>query len=117
MMHSCGSIYDVLPDIIDAGVQVLNPVQVSARKMDTAVLKSEFGRDLSFWGGGADATNVMSFGSPAQVKDEVRRRIRDLGSGGGYVFGSVHNIQANVPPENIVALFEAAQEYGVYPIA
>jgi uroporphyrinogen decarboxylase len=113
-IHSCGSVYTFIPDLIECGIEVLNPVQVSAVDMDTARLKREFGKDLTFWGGGCD-TVVLQYGTPDKVKDEVRRRMEDLAPGGGFVFGSVHNIQANVPPANIVALFEAAQEYGGYP--
>lgn len=115
--HSCGSIYWAMPDIIESGMDIINPVQVSAKDMgDTARLKREFGRDLVFWGGGADATEVMTFATPEGIKEEAKRRIHDLAPGGGFVFASIHNIQANVPPENIVALYEAAYEYGKYPI-
>jgi uroporphyrinogen decarboxylase len=114
--HSCGSIYTILPGIIESGMEIINPLQVSARNMDSARIKKEFGKDLSFWGGGANPQTVMTLGSPADVKEEVKRRIHDLAPGGGLVFGSVHNIQPNVPPENVVALFEAAYEYGGYPI-
>jgi len=112
--HSCGSVYDVIPDLIEVGVDILNPVQVSAAKMDTGKLKKEFGKELTFWGGGVDTQNVFPHGTRQQVKDEVRRRIEDLAPGGGFVFNTVHNIQADVPPENIMAMWEALQEYGVY---
>ncbi len=114
-MHSCGSVRWAIPDLIDCGVEALNPVQVSAAEMDSAVLKREFGRDLTFWGGGCDPV-VLQYGTPKEVADEVQRRIQDLAPGGGFIFGSVHNIQANVPPENIVAFYDAAREYGGYPI-
>ena len=114
--HTCGSVYDILPDIIESGWEIINPLQVSARDMDSAKVKREFGRDLSFWGGGADATTVMTQAGPQGVKDEVKRRVHDLAPGGGWVFGSVHNIQPNVPPENVVAFFEAIHEFGAYPI-
>lgn len=114
--HSCGSIYGILPDIIESGMEILNPLQVSAKDMDSAKFKKEFGKDLSVWGGGANPQTVMMMGSPSEVKEEVKRRIHDLAPGGGLVFGSVHNIQPNVPPENVVAFFEAAYEYGGYPI-
>jgi len=114
--HSCGSIYWALPDIIESGMDISNPVQVSAKDMETDRLKREFGQDIVFWGGGADATQVMSYGTPQAVKQEVKRRIHDLAPGGGFVFSSIHNIQPEVPPRNIVALFEAAFEYGQYPI-
>lgn len=114
-MHSCGSIHWAIPDLIECGVEALNPVQISAAEMDSAVLKREFGKDITFWGGGCDPV-VLQNGTPKQVAEEVRRRIQDLAPGGGFIFGSVHNIQANVPPENIVAMYDAAREYGGYPI-
>lgn len=82
--------------------------------MDTAQLKKEFGRELTFWGGGVDTQDILPHSTPQQVKDEVRRRIEDLAPGGGFVFNTVHNIQADVPPENIMAMWETLQEYGVY---
>jgi uroporphyrinogen decarboxylase len=84
--------------------------------METDRLKREFGQDIVFWGGGADASKVLPLGTPEDVREEVRRRIHDLAPGGGYVFASIHNIQAEVPPENVVAFFEAAYECGQYPI-
>jgi uroporphyrinogen decarboxylase len=113
--HSCGSIRKVLPDLIEAGVDILNPVQVNAVGMDSGELKREFGKDLSFWGGGVDTQRVLGFGTVQEVKDEVRRRIDDLAPGGGFVFATVHAIQRNVPPENVVAVWETLQEYGAYP--
>ncbi len=107
IMHSDGAIYDLLPDIIDCGVEVINPVQVNAQDMDPERLKREFGADLCFWGG-VDTQKVLPNGTPAEVADEVRRRTGDLGRGGGYVLASVHNIQEDVPPENIVAMFDTA---------
>jgi uroporphyrinogen decarboxylase len=115
-LHCCGSIRWALPDLIESGIDIINPVQVSAKDMDTGQLKTEFGRDIVFWGGGVDATHVLPFGTPEEVRDEARRRIEDLAPGGGFVFGSIHNIQAGVPPENVVAMFEAAYEHGHYPI-
>jgi uroporphyrinogen decarboxylase len=116
MMHNDGAIHEMLGDYIDIGVQALNPVQVSAAGMgDTAALKAEFGDDLVFWGA-IDTQHVLPFGSPQEVKDEVKRRIETLGPGGGYVLAPGHNIQSEVPPENVVALFEAALEMGSYPI-
>jgi uroporphyrinogen decarboxylase len=106
LLHSCGSVYDFIPDFIEIGVDALNPVQVSAAKMDTAQLKKEFGEDLVFWGGGCDTQTVLSRGTPAQVRQEVRRRIDDLAPGGGFVFCQVHNIQAEVPPQNVLAMYE-----------
>mgnify|MGYP000985468116 FL=1 len=112
--HSCGAVRKLLPDLIEAGVDILNPVQVSAAGMDTRELKKEFGNDLVFYGGGVDTQYVLPRGTVEQVKDEVKRRIDDLAPGGGFVFTTVHNIQADVPPQNIMAMWEALQEYGVY---
>jgi uroporphyrinogen decarboxylase len=115
LYHSSGSIYKLLPGLIEAGVEILNPVQVSAVGMDSARLKQEFGRDLVFWGG-IDTQRVLPFGSRSEVREEVARRITDLASGGGYIVAAVHVIQPDVPPGNIVALYDAAQELGEYPI-
>ncbi len=114
LMHSDGAIYDLLPDLIEIGVDIINPVQVSAAKMDSAKLKKEFGDEIVFWGGGVDTQKVLSFGTPDGVRDEVKRRIEDLAPGGGFVFGTIHNIQPEVPPANIIAMWETLQEYGVY---
>jgi uroporphyrinogen decarboxylase len=114
-IHVCGAVGDLIPDLIDVGFDIVNPVQVSARGMDTQKLKREFGKDIVFWGGGVDTQHVLPFGSPVQVADEVKRRIDDLAPGGGFVFSAVHNIQAFVPPENIVATFDTALEFGGYP--
>ncbi len=112
--HACGCVYDVLPDLIEVGVDILNPVQVSAARMDSRQLKREFGNDLTFWGGGVDTQHVLPTGTPQQVRDEVKRRIDDFAPGGGFVFKPVHNIQGDVPAENILAMREALREYGVY---
>ncbi len=109
--HSCGSIYDFIPDLIEIGVDAINPVQVSAAKMDSKTLKDEFGREITFWGGGIDTQKILPRGTPQQVKDEVKRRIADLAPGGGFIFSAVHNIQPDVPPENILAMWEAFQDY------
>ncbi len=110
LLHSCGSVYDFIPDFIEMGIDALNPVQVSARNMDTARLKREFGSQISFWGGGCDTQRVLPFGTPEQVKEEVKRRVGDLAPGGGFVFTQVHNIQPDVPPENIMAMYEALED-------
>lgn len=112
--HCCGAVAPLLPDLIEAGIDILNPVQVSAKGMDTRELKRRFGKDLTFYGGGVDTQRVLPRGTPAEVRDEVRRRIDDLAPGGGFIFATVHNIQADVPPENIMAMREALAEYGVY---
>ncbi len=113
-LHSCGNIYDLIPDLIEIGVDAINPVQVTAKDMDTKRLKKEFGNDLTFWGGGIDSVNILNKATPEQVKDEVKRRIHDLAPGGGFIFSAVHNIQPDVPPENIIAMIEALNEFGVY---
>jgi uroporphyrinogen decarboxylase len=112
--HSCGATRGLIPDLIEIGFDILNPVQVSAKNMNTKELKAEFGKDITFWGGGVDTQHVLPFGKPQEVVDEVKRRIDDLAPGGGFVFAAVHNIQALVPPENIVAAFDTALEYGKY---
>ncbi|NLB72889.1 MAG: hypothetical protein GX795_02505 [Firmicutes bacterium] len=114
MLHSCGAVRDIIPDFIEVGVDILNPVQVSADGMDPAELKRDFGRDLTFWGGGVDTQSVLPHGTPQQVKDEVKKKIEQLAPGGGFVFAAVHNIQHDVPPENLVALWQAVEEYGYY---
>lgn len=113
-LHSCGGIFELIPDFIEAGVEILNPVQTGARGMEPARLKREFGRDLTFWGGGCDTQNILPFGTPEEVRDDVRRRLEILMPGGGFVWNQIHNIMADTPPENIVAMLEAAMEYGRY---
>jgi len=114
LLHSCGSVRALIPDFIDVGVDILNPIQVSAAGMDTAELKKEFGKDMCFCGGGVDTQEILPRGTPEQVRDEVKRRLDDLAPGGGYIFAAVHNIQADVPPENLQAMYEAFQEHGRY---
>ncbi|MGD0091634.1 MAG: uroporphyrinogen decarboxylase family protein, partial [Planctomycetota bacterium] len=116
LYHSCGALGAFLPDLIELGVDIINPVQVSAAGMDTAELKKKYGKRLAFWGGGCDTQHVLNLAGPDQVRAEVRRRIRDLAPGGGFVFNPVHNIQPLIEPANIMALFRAAQEFGRYPI-
>lgn len=116
LFHSCGAIRELLPDLVEIGVDILNPVQVSASGMETAALKRDFGRDLVFWGGGVDTQGVLASGTPDEVRAEVRRRVADLAPGGGFVFASVHNVQANVPPENAAAMWDAVEACGTYPI-
>jgi len=114
LFHSCGSVRWAIPDLIEVGVDALNPVQVSAAEMDSAALKRDFGRDITFWGGGCDTQHVLNRGTPAEVREEVKRRIGDFAPGGGFVFCQVHNIQPEVQPENVVAMLEAAAEFGRY---
>ncbi|MCI0514173.1 methyltransferase [candidate division KSB1 bacterium] len=109
-IHSCGSVYDLIPDFIDAGFDVLNPVQCSAENMDARLLKREFGQHLTFWGGGVNTQQTLAFGTPAEVYREVCERIEILGAGGGFVFNAIHNIQGNTPPENVLAMFKALKQ-------
>lgn len=113
-IHTCGSVYEFIPDFIEMGIDILNPVQVSAKDMDTKKLKDEFGKEVTFWGGGCDTQKVLPFGTPSEVKEEVRKRINDLAPDGGFVFTQVHNIQAGIPPENIMAMYEAVKSFGKY---
>jgi len=110
-LHTDGAVRELIPDFIEVGIDVLNPIQVTAAGMDTAELKAEFGRDISFWGGGCDTQQVLPFGTPEDVRDEVRRRVEDLAPGGGFVFSHIHNIQPGTPAENILAMYEAVNEY------
>jgi uroporphyrinogen decarboxylase len=110
-LHSCGSIYRLIPDLVEAGFEILNPVQTNARDMQPERLKREFGASVTFWGAGADTSAVLNRGTPAEVKDHVRANIEVLSPGGGFVFAAVHNILPDVPPENVVAMFEAVDEY------
>jgi uroporphyrinogen decarboxylase len=112
--HSCGAVSDFIPDFIEIGVDILNPVQVSAKGMDSNDLKKEFGADITFWGGGCDTQQVLPRGTPDQVKNEVIRRISDFSPGGGYVFCPVHNIQPDVPPENLLTMYETVLKHGSY---
>jgi uroporphyrinogen decarboxylase len=112
--HTCGSVVPLIGDLIDNGIDILNPVQVSAANMDPRDLKQRYGDRLTFWGGGIDTQHVLGFGTPEDVRKDVRKNVAALKPGGGYVFNSVHNIQAGVPPENIVAMFDAAYEHGLY---
>ena len=112
--HSCGAVYNLIPDFIESGIDILNPIQVSAAGMDTNKLKKEFGKDIVFWGGGVDAQKILPRGTPQEVKNEVKRRINDLAPGGGFVFSPVYCIQRDVPPENIDAMIEALQNNWKY---
>ncbi len=112
--HTCGSCVGYIDDLLDNGIDILNPVQISAANMDPADLKARFGDRLVFWGGGIDPQHVLPTASPETVRQHVRRNVETFKPGGGYVFNNVHNIQAGVPAENIVALFDAARECGFY---
>jgi len=114
MIHSCGSIRPFISDFIEMGIDVLNPVQISAKDMDPYELKKEFGNDMTFWGGGCDTQRVLPFASPKEVKDHVKKLTEVFKPSGGFVFNQVHNIQPKTPPENIVAMFEAVNEVRRY---
>ena len=107
MLHSCGGIRQLIPDLIEAGVDAINPVQISCSGMDTAELKKEFGSEMTFWGGGCDTGDILPHGTPETVERHVREQVKILSPNGGFVFQQVHNILADVPAENIVAMFEA----------
>lgn len=117
LFHSCGSIYRLIPHLIDMGVDILNPVQTNTAGMDPGRLKAEFGDRLVFWGGGADTQGVLPFGMPDEVRAQVRERIRTLGPGGGFVFAPTQDIQADVPVGNLEAMYDAVREYGRYPLS
>ena len=110
--HCCGSIYNLIPHLIDAGIDILNPVQTSAANMEPARLKKEFGDRIVFWGGGCDTQKILNAGTPEEVRQHVKERLKIFSPGGGFAFNQVHNIQANVPAENIIAMLDAAYEYG-----
>jgi hypothetical protein len=109
-IHSCGSVAALLPDIIDAGFDILNPVQCSAAGMDPQELKDRYGQRIAFWGGGVDTQRTLPFGTPEEIRKEVGQRIEIFGRGGGFVFNTVHNVQANTPAENLLALYGAIRE-------
>jgi len=110
-IHSCGSIMALLPDLLDAGFDIFNPVQCSAADMDPRVLKERFGPRATFWGGGVDTQKTLPFGTPEAIRQQVKERIAIFGAGGGFVFNTVHNVQARTPAENLVALYDAVREY------
>lgn len=112
--HTCGACTEYIADLMDNGVQILNPVQISASNMEPADLKRRFGADLVFWGGAIDAQRVLPRAAPDEIRRQVQANLAQWKPGGGYVFNNVHNIQAGVPPENIVALYDAAYEFGFY---
>jgi uroporphyrinogen decarboxylase len=113
-MHSCGAIRELIPDLIEAGLDILNPVQFTAKGMDLKGLKKDFGDVLTFWGGGIDTQHVLNKGNPLQVQDQVKEVLDIMAPGGGFVFAPVHNIQDDVPPANFWAMWDALQKYGKY---
>jgi uroporphyrinogen decarboxylase len=112
--HSCGNVRPIIPDFIEMGVDILNPVHINAEGMDPFGLKKDFGKDITFWGGGVETQDILPNGKPEQVADNVKRNIDALAPGGGFVFNTVHNILSEVPPENIMAMWKTLREYGIY---
>lgn len=111
-LHSCGSIRLLLPDLIEAGFEIVNPVQTGCAGMEPGELKKEFGQQVTFWGGGCDTRHVLNAATPAEVRDHVLRRLEIFAPGGGFVFNTIHNILPDVPPENVVAMFDALSGFG-----
>ncbi len=110
-LHSCGSIYQLIPDLIEAGFEVLNPVQTNTKDMEPERLKKEFGKDVTFWGGGIETASILNNGTTKEVRKMVLNRLEIFAPGGGYVFNTIHNILPDVPPENIIAMFDAVNEF------
>ena len=110
-IHCCGAIFDLIPELIKAGFDILNPVQISAKGMEPSKLKKEYGRSITFWGGGVDTQKILPFGTPQEVKEDVRRNIEVFFKDGGFVFNAFHNVMGNVPIKNLVSMFETVQEF------
>jgi len=115
-IHSCGSVEPLIKDFIEAGFDILNPVQCSAANMDPIQLKAKYGERITFWGAGVDTQSTLPFGTPDRVRKEVRERIRIFAPGGGFIFNTVHNVQPKTPIENVLAMYNALRDYGTYPI-
>jgi len=115
-IHCDGAVEEIIPDFIEIGIDILNPLQTSAKGMEPGKIKAKYGRDLSFWGGGVETQSTLPFGTVKDIKLEVRERLKLLGKGGGFVFGTIHNIQPDIPPEKILAVFDTAAEFGQYPL-
>jgi hypothetical protein len=116
-IHSCGSVMRLIPDFIEAGFDVLNPVQTSAADMDPAALAERFGEQVTFWGGGVDTQETLPFGTPEEIRTQVRERMQVFGRGGGFVFNPIHNVQAGIPTENLLSLYKAVKKFRGYPLA
>jgi uroporphyrinogen decarboxylase len=110
-LHSCGSIYQLIPDLIEAGFDIINPVQTQCRDMQPEKLKNEFGKELSFWGGGIETVGTLNIASPEAVRAQTLERLEILSKGGGFIFNPIHNIMPEVPPQNIMAMFNAVKEF------
>jgi uroporphyrinogen-III decarboxylase len=115
-IHSCGSVRALLPEFIEAGFDILNPVQCSAACMEPEGLKKDFGDKITFWGGGVDTQKTLPFGTVDEVRKEVRERIKIFGKGGGFIFNTTHNVQARIPAENVLAMYETLRDCGKYPL-
>jgi len=115
-IHSCGSVEKLMKDFIEAGFDILNPVQTSAADMYPRALKAKYGDKVTFWGGGVDTQQTLPFGTADQVRKEVRERIRVFAPRGGFVFNTIHNVQPKIPVGNVLAMYEAVREFGAYPI-
>ena len=111
MLHVCGGIYELIPGLINAGFDIINPVQINAVNMEPERLKREFGKDVTFWGGGCNTQSILNQATPQKVRDHVRRNIEVFHKDGGFVFTTVHNILPDVPPENIMSMIEAVDEF------
>ena len=111
MLHCCGGIYELIPELIEAGFEILNPVQINAVNMEPGRLKNEFGKDITFWGGGCDTSRILNRATPQEVRKHVLHNLETFSKGGGFVFTTVHNIMPDVPPENIVAMMEAVHDF------
>jgi len=110
-IHSCGAVEPLIPEFINDGFDILNPVQINALGMDPKKLKSEYGKQITFWGGGIDTQETLAFGTPEDVKKQIVELVEVFSPGGGFVFNTIHNIQANVPIENVIAMIEVLQDY------
>ncbi|MCA9234768.1 MAG: hypothetical protein KDA44_04830 [Planctomycetales bacterium] len=117
MLHCDGAVYELFPDLIEAGMQVFNPLQTDCAGMDPAKIKREFGKQISFWGGGCDTHATLAFGTASQIREDVRRRMQILAPGGGFVFNQIHNVLGDITPKRVMAMIDAAHEFGKYPIA
>ena len=115
-IHSCGSVIKLYPDFIESGFDIINPVQTSAAGMDPEVLAAQFGKQVTFWGGGVDTQHTLPFGTSEEIHAQVQARMRIFGTGGGFVFNPIHNVQAGIPEDNLLALYEAVKEFRCYPL-
>lgn len=113
-LHSCGAVSKLIPDFIDVGIEILNPVQTNAKGMSPDFLKKEFGKNIVFWGGGCDTQRVLPFGTLEEIEDDIKKRVDIFAPGGGFVFAAIHNIQNGVSPEKVLRIFDVARDYGRY---